>query len=88
MADIHFLDPNFARRIENGRYWLFDMECSTEVMAAYERTWARRRGHMLRADGDLLIGWAVEQSLMKGDFELAGKLRDALEKLGWTSDTA
>lgn len=76
------LSPMYVRRIENGRYWLWDMEAPTEVAAAYERSWARR-GNILQRDGDLLIGWVVEQSLMKGDFELAGMLRDALEKLGW-----
>lgn len=82
MPDTRFLDPMYARRIENGRYWLFEMECPTEVMAAYERSFARR-GHILQTDGDLLIGWVIEQSLMKGDFELVGQLRDALERLGW-----
>jgi hypothetical protein len=84
------LDPIYVRTIENGKYTLFGLDCPTEVMAAYERTWARRYGYMLQPDGDLLIGWVVEQSLMKGDFELAGKLRDAMEKLGWkpSTDTA
>ena len=76
------LSPHVVRRIENGRYWLFDMECPTEVMAAYERTWARR-GHVLQRDGDLLVAWVVAESLTKGNFDLAMKLRDALERLGW-----
>jgi hypothetical protein len=76
------LNPSVVRRIENGKYWLFDMECPTEVMAAYERSWARR-GNMLQMDGDMLVSWVIEQSLTKGDFEMVGLLRDALERLGW-----
>jgi hypothetical protein len=34
-------------------------------------------------DGDLLIAWVVQNTLVKGDFELASKLRIALETLGW-----
>ena len=84
MEPIQLLDlsPHIVRRIENGRYFLWDMEAPVDVAAAYERSWARR-GHMLQRDGDLLVGWVVEQSLIKGDFELVGKLRDALERLGW-----
>ena len=76
------LSPFHCRRIENGKYWLFDMECPQPVMAAYERTWARR-GHVLQQDGDLLIAWVVQNSLVKGDFDLASRLRNALEELGW-----
>ena len=76
------LHPANVRTIVNGKYTLFDMPCPTEVMAAYERSWARR-GHMRQADGDLLVAWVVEQSLVKGDFEMVGWMRDALEKLGW-----
>jgi hypothetical protein len=76
------LSPHVVRRIENGKYWLFDMPCPTEVMAAYERTWARR-GSVLQQDGDLLVAWVVTESLTKGNFDLAMKLRDALERLGW-----
>jgi hypothetical protein len=80
--DRQFLDPTHVRRIENGRYWLWNIEAPQEVAAAYERSWARH-GHMLQRDGDLLVAWAIEQSLVQGDFALVGKLRDALEKLGW-----
>jgi len=78
------LHPADARRIENGNYFLFDMPCPTEVMASYERCWARR-GSPLQSDIDNLLTWAVEQSLLKGDFQLATQLRDAFEDLGWRS---
>jgi hypothetical protein len=84
MADTQTLDlsPLAVRRIENGKYFLWGMEAPTEVCAAYERTWARR-GHVLQHDGDLLVAWVVQRTLMQGDFDLAMKLRDALERLGW-----
>jgi hypothetical protein len=34
------LSPHVVRRIEGGRYWLWDMEAPQEVAAAYERLWA------------------------------------------------
>jgi hypothetical protein len=84
MAARFDLHPDFARRIESGKYWLFDMECPTEVMAAYERLWATHgRSGRAQQDGDLLIAWVVQNTLVKGDFELASKLRIALETLGW-----
>lgn len=86
MPALEFLHPSVARRIEHGRYWLFDMPCPTEVMAAYERLWATRgSSNRAKEDGDLLISWVVTQSLMKGNFEMASKLRLALESLGWRS---
>jgi hypothetical protein len=75
-----------ARRIEQGKYWLWDMECPTEVMAAFERSLARR-GHMLQRDGDLLVGWVIEQSLVRGDFGMVSQMRVALEELGWHPST-
>jgi hypothetical protein len=76
------LDPMYVRQIDHGKYKLFGMDCPQPVMAAYERSWARR-GHMLQRDGDLLIGWVVESALVAGKFELVSELRDALEALGW-----
>jgi hypothetical protein len=70
-----------VRRIENGRYWLWDIEAPTDVAAAYERLW--NNGRVSQRDGDLLLGWLVSNTLTKGDFELGLKLRDALEELGW-----
>ena len=82
MANLLELSPHVVRRIDRGEYWLFNMPCPTEVMAAYERTWARR-GNVRQQDGDLLVAWVVQNSLINGDFDLASKLRDALEELGW-----
>jgi hypothetical protein len=76
------LHPSVVREIEGGKYKLFGMDCPQPVMAAYERSWARR-GHMMQNDGDLLIGWVVESALLHGKFELASDLRLALEELGW-----
>jgi hypothetical protein len=76
------LHPSVVREIDHGKYKLFGMDCPQPVMAAYERSWARR-GHMLQRDGDLLIGWVVENALVAGKFELVSELRDALEALGW-----
>lgn len=75
-------DPNGGRLISATRYLLWGMEAPQEVMAAYERCLARSFG-ILQSDGDLLVSWAVQTSLMKGDFGLAGDIRDVLEKLGW-----
>lgn len=75
------LSPWAVRRIENGRYWLWDIEAPTDVAAAYERLWAN--GRVTQRDGDLLIGWLVANTLVQGEFELGLRLRDALEQLGW-----
>lgn len=64
------------------RYLLWGMDCPQNVMAAYERSVARNFG-MLQADGDLLVSWAVQQSLLQGDFELGIRIREALEAVGW-----
>lgn len=76
------VDPQTYKQVQAAGYKLFGMDCPQPVMAAYERCWARR-GNPLQMDTDLLIGWAVETALKKGDFQLAGDLRDAFERLGW-----
>lgn len=77
-----FVNPKTGQITGRTTYRLFDIECSQEVCAAYERSWARRSS-MLKKDADLLTAWAIEQSLIKGDFTLATQLRDVLERLGW-----
>lgn len=76
------VDPTTYKQVQAQGYKLFGMVCPQPVMAAYERTWARR-GNPLQTDIDLLISWAVETALMQGDFQMAGDLREAFERLGW-----
>jgi hypothetical protein len=81
MAARFDLHPDFARRIESGKYWLFDMECPTEVMAAYESLWSTV--YRRQQNGDKLLAWAVTTTLIRGDVEFGERLMAALEKLGW-----
>lgn len=80
MPGAEHLHPMWVRRIEDGRYWLFDRECPTEVMAAYERL---HHGYNVQLNGDRIIAWVVTTTLMAGDTTFGERLFDALEDLGW-----
>ena len=69
-----------ARIIDNGRCYLFNVECPTEVMAAFERLHARVRP---QDNGDVLLAWVVTTTLMTGDTEFGAKLLAEMEGLGW-----
>lgn len=76
-------DPATGRLLEPTKYLLWGLDCPQPVMAAYERSLARNFG-MLQSDGDLLVAWAIEVSLVRGDMDLGVRLREALEAVGWT----
>jgi hypothetical protein len=78
------LSPEFARKIDNGRYWLFDVECPTEIMAAYERL---HRGYNVQDNGDILLAWIVTTTLVRSDTTFGQRMVDALKVLGWQSPT-
>jgi hypothetical protein len=75
------LHPTFARRIENGEYFLFGVPCTQEVMAAYERL---HLGIRKQENGDRIVAWIALTVLTKGDPDFGGQLFDALEVLGWS----
>jgi hypothetical protein len=70
--------------IDNGRYWLFDVECPTEIMAAYERL---HRGYNVQDNGDILLAWIVTTTLVRSDTTFGQRMVDALKVLGWQSPT-
>jgi hypothetical protein len=80
------LDPAYVRRIEDGRYYLFDVECPTEIMAAYESLYATV--YRRQENGDRLLAWVVTTSLVQGNIDFGNRLMDAMERLGWQRPTA
>jgi hypothetical protein len=83
--NIFDLHPMNVRRIESGRYWLFDVECPQPVMAAYEGLYV---GAKVQQNGDRILAWVVTTVLVQGDTEFGGKLMTAMEKLGWRRPVA
>jgi hypothetical protein len=69
-----------ARTIDNGRYFLFGVECPTDIMAAFERMHARVRP---QDNGDILLAWIVTTVLVKGDTSFGERVMRQLEALGW-----
>ena len=74
------IDIYSAREIENGRYFLFGVECPTAIMAAYERLCARVG---VQINGDRILAWVVTTTLVTGNMAFGEDLMDALERLGW-----
>ena len=74
-----------ARRIEDGRYYLFDVECPTDVMAAFERMHARVRP---QENGDRLMAWIVTTTLIRGDTDFGDRVMRQMEALGWHRPSA
>lgn len=75
------LSPTLVRRIEDGRYFLFDVECPADVMAAYERLFATHQRR--QENGDILLSWVVTTVLVQGNMDFGERLMQAMEALGW-----